>query len=156
MKAKQFHRTATLAALGLMMGGAVTSVAVAQQRFQGGSGSNSVGAANSASASVPMLDRLEKGRWSLTERGAKTPLRSVCVGNMREFIRPEHRAERCAQHVLEDNGNRVSYHYSCQGSGHGHTNILRETNRLIQIDTQGFYNGRPFDRQIEARRIGSC
>lgn len=144
MTAKRFKRSATLAVMGLTLGALTTSVAVAQQNFQ----------ANSASSS--MLDRLEKGRWNLTERGAKAPMRSVCVGNMRELIRPEHRADRCTQHLLDQRANRVSFHYRCEGTGHGHTNILRETNRLVQIETQGFYKGRPFDRQIEARRIGAC
>lgn len=142
--AKRFKRTAAWAALGLSIGVAATSVAMAQARFQGND------------ASSPMLDKLEKGRWSLTERGAKAPMRTVCVGHMREFIRPEHRGDRCTQNLIEDNGTRVSFHYSCEGTGHGNTKILRETNRLIQIDTQGFVNRRPFDRQIEARRIGAC
>lgn len=132
------------AALGLALGAAMTSAALAQNRGPSG---------NSDS---PMLERLEKGRWTLTERGAKAPMRSVCIGNLSEIIRPEHRGQNCTQHRLEESGNRVSFHYKCEGSGHGHTNILRETNRLVQIETQGFVNRRPFDRQIEARRVGNC
>jgi hypothetical protein len=50
----------------------------------------------------------------------------------------------------------VTVHYTCPGSGHGRTTIRKETNRLVQIDTQGIASGSPFSRTFEARRGGSC
>ena len=41
-------------------------------------------------------------------------------------------------------------HYTCPGAGHGRTSIRSETNRLVQIDTQGIADGKPFSQAIEA------
>jgi hypothetical protein len=46
--------------------------------------------------------------------------------------------------------------YTCRGRGYGRTHIRRETSRLVQIDTQGIADGRPFAFAAEARRVGDC
>lgn len=114
--------------------------------------------AHSHSPSKPLLlfSQLEKGQWTLTERGHPAPWRTICFGRMSEMLRPVHRSGDCNQFVIENKPNRATIHYSCTGTGHGHTIIRRETSRLVQIETQGIVNGRPFDHSIEARRTGSC
>ena len=46
--------------------------------------------------------------------------------------------------------------YTCRGKGYGRTQIRRESNRLVQIDSQGIADGLPFSFSAEARRVGDC
>lgn len=105
---------------------------------------------------LAMLDRLEKGSWQLRERGANTVLQTVCIGDARRLIQIHHPRANCSRYVIEDTPNAVTVHYTCPGAGHGRTTIRSETNRLVQIDTQGIAEGRPFSQAIEARRTGGC
>jgi hypothetical protein len=50
----------------------------------------------------------------------------------------------------------VTVQYTCRGRGFGRTHIRRETDRLVQIDTQGIADSRPFAFSVEARRTGDC
>lgn len=107
--------------------------------------------------SLAMLDRLEKGSWQLRERGGQgAVLQTVCLGDARRMIQIQHPRSNCSRYVIEDTPNSVTVHYTCPGAGHGRTTIRSETNRLVQIDTQGIAEGRPFSQAIEARRIGGC
>lgn len=106
--------------------------------------------------SLAMLDRLEKGRWQLTERGSSTVLQTMCLGDARRMIQIYHPRNGCSRYVIEDQPNTVTVHYTCPGAGHGRTTIRSETNRLVQIDTQGIAEGKPFSQAIEARRVGTC
>lgn len=106
--------------------------------------------------SLAMLDRLEKGSWQLRERGGATVLQTVCLGDARRLIQIEHPRTNCSRYIIEDTPTSVTVHYTCPGAGHGRTTIRSETNRLIQIDTQGIAEGRPFSQAIEARRMGAC
>ena len=106
--------------------------------------------------SLAMLDRLEKGNWQLRERGQDGPARTMCLGDARRMIQLEHPRANCSRYVIEDMPNSVTVHYTCPGAGHGRTTIRSETNRLVQIDTQGIAEGRPFSQSYEARRIGPC
>ncbi|MDZ3831413.1 MAG: hypothetical protein U0S50_06305 [Sphingopyxis sp.] len=118
-----------------------------------------VGAAASVPAQAPsltMLDRLEKGSWQLRERGSDTVLQTVCLGDARRLIQVRHPRSGCSRYVIEDTPGAVTVHYTCPGAGHGRTTIRNETNRLVQIDTQGIADGRPFSQAIEARRVGGC
>ncbi|HET6525856.1 hypothetical protein [Sphingopyxis sp.] len=117
------------------------------------------GAATAVPAQAPslaMLDRLEKGSWQLRERGKDSVVRTVCVGDARRMIQVYHPGATCSRYVIEDAPNSVTVHYTCPGAGHGRTTIRSETNRLVQIDTQGIAEGRPFSQAIEARRTGGC
>lgn len=117
------------------------------------------GAAAAAPAQAPslaMLDRLEKGSWQLRERGKDKVVQTVCVGDARRMIQVYHPGATCSRYVIEDRPNSVTVHYTCPGAGHGRTTIRSETNRLVQIDTQGIAEGRPFSQAIEARRTGGC
>jgi hypothetical protein len=42
------------------------------------------------------------------------------------------------------------------GQGYGRTQIRRETDGLVQIDSQGIVNGLPFAFSAEGRRTGDC
>ncbi len=106
--------------------------------------------------SLAMLDRLEKGSWQLRERGKEDVLQTICVGDARRMIQIQHPRSTCSRYVIEDTPNAVTVHYTCPGAGHGRTSIRSETNRLVQIDTQGIADGRPFSQAIEARRTGGC
>jgi hypothetical protein len=106
--------------------------------------------------SLAMLDRLEKGSWQLRERGKDAVLQTMCLGDARRMIQIEHPRANCSRYIIEDTPNSVTVHYTCPGAGHGRTTIRSETNRLVQIDTQGIAEGRPFSQAIEARRTGGC
>ncbi|MBU0823113.1 MAG: hypothetical protein KKA44_03890 [Alphaproteobacteria bacterium] len=106
--------------------------------------------------SLAMLDGLEKGSWQLRERGSDTVLQTVCVGDARKMIQIQHPRANCSRYIIEDTPKSVTVHYTCPGAGHGRTSIRSETNRLVQIDTQGIADGKPFSQAIEARRAGPC
>lgn len=106
--------------------------------------------------SLAMLDRLEKGSWQLRERGQDAVVQTICVGDARRMIQVYHPRASCSRYVIEDTPNSVTVHYTCPGAGHGRTSIRSETNRLVQIDTQGIADGKPFSQAIEARRTGGC
>jgi hypothetical protein len=106
--------------------------------------------------SLAMLDRLEKGSWQLRERGKQEVLQTICVGDARRMIQIYHPRASCSRYIIEDTPGSVTVHYTCPGAGHGRTNIRSETNRLVQIDTQGIADGKPFSQAIEARRTSGC
>lgn len=106
--------------------------------------------------SLAMLDRLEKGSWQLRERGQDAVVQTICVGDARRMIQVYHPRATCSRYIIEDTPNSVTVHYTCPGAGHGRTTIRSETNRLVQIDTQGIADGKPFSQAIEARRAGGC
>lgn len=110
----------------------------------------------SGRVSFPLLNRLEKGQWTLTERGQMKPMRKICLGDASVLLRPEHHGGQCSQYILNNNPVHLSIHYKCTAAGHGNTIIRHETNRVVQIETQGIVNGQPFERSIEARRVGAC
>lgn len=105
---------------------------------------------------LPMLDRLEKGSWQLRERGKDDVIRTLCLGDARRMIQIYHPRSSCSRYIIEDIPTSVTVHYTCPGAGHGRTSIRAETNRLVQIDTQGIADGKPFSQAIEARRMGAC
>lgn len=112
-----------------------------------------------AAADAPtlrMLDQIEPGQWQLTEVGATTPLRSICVRDARVLLQLRHEGVSCSRYVIADTPGEVTVHYTCPGAGHGRTTIRRETGRLVQIDTQGIAQSAPFSDAIEARRVGAC
>ncbi len=106
--------------------------------------------------SLAMLDTLEKGSWQLRERGKDNVVQTICVGDARRMIQIEHPRATCSRYIIEDTPKSVTVHYTCPGAGHGRTSIRNETNRLVQIDTQGIADGKPFSQSIEARRTGPC
>ena len=114
-----------------------------------------LGGAALAQNSLAMLDSLEKGAWELRYRDGATS-RKVCIRSGREFIQLRHSESGCNRFVVEDGKNEVTVQYTCRGNGYGRTNIRKEGGGLVQIDSQGIVDGRPFQFSAEARRTGSC
>ncbi|MDG5752200.1 hypothetical protein P8R33_13880 [Qipengyuania sp. XHP0211] len=106
-------------------------------------------------ASLAMLDSLDKGGWELRYRDGSTA-RKVCVRSGREFIQLRHRGGGCNRFVVEDGAREVTIQYTCRGNGYGRTSIRKETASLVQIDSQGIADGKPFEFSAEARRTGAC
>lgn len=106
--------------------------------------------------SLEMLDRLEPGSWALRERGANSSEERVCIGSGQDLVQLRHPGLACKQVVVLDRPNEVTVQYTCPGNGYGRTSIRRETNGLVQIDTQGIRNGLPFAFAAEGRRVGTC
>lgn len=105
--------------------------------------------------SLAMLDQVEGGRWEMRERSGSL-LQRLCVPDGRHLIQLRHPGVQCDTIVIEDEPARVVVQYICQGRGYGRTRVRRETNRLVQIDSQGIAQGLPFDFSVEARRVGEC
>jgi len=107
------------------------------------------------SAELAMLDALAKGAWNLRIRDNGSQQR-ICVRNGRELIQIQHKQPGCSQFVVEDSANTVVVQYTCRGNGYGRTSIRREGSDVLQIQSQGIYEGTPFSFSGEARLNGSC
>lgn len=105
---------------------------------------------------LAMLDQLEQGRWELRVRGETGANRQLCLRDGRELIQLRHAAAGCSRHIVDDTAAQVTIQYTCRGAGYGRTTVRRETNRLVQIDSQGIADGLPFAFMAEARRVGNC
>lgn len=108
-----------------------------------------------AQSSLAMLDTLERGGWEVRFRDG-TPPRKVCVRSGRELIQLRHDETGCNRFVVEDGNSEVTVQYTCRGNGYGRTNIRKEAAGLVQLDSQGIVDGRPFQFSAEARHTGSC
>lgn len=105
---------------------------------------------------LAMLDGLDAGDWQMRIRDEPdSPIR-LCVANGRDFIQLRHPSQRCKRIVVDDAAAEVTVQYTCPGKGYGRTSIRRESNRLVQIESQGIADGLPFSFSAEARRVGSC
>ena len=105
---------------------------------------------------LALLERLERGQWQLRDRDSSAPPRLMCITDARAFLQLHHPGAQCSRYVVEDTAGSVTVQYTCSGGGSGRTTVVRETDRLVQIDTQGVARGAPFADSIEARRVGSC
>lgn len=121
-------------------------------------------AALSAAVAVPavaqsnglaLLGKLAKGEWTVSYRDG-SPDRKICVRTGQELVQLRHRGANCNRFVVEDGAARVTVQYTCSGNGYGRTSIRRESGSLVQLESQGIENGRPFQLMAEARRTGSC
>jgi hypothetical protein len=106
-------------------------------------------------AELGMLDALTKGAWSLRIRDDGSQQR-ICVRDGRELIQLRHKQPGCSRFVVQDDANEVVVHYTCRGNGYGRTSIRRESNGLVQVQSQGIVDGSPFAISGEARHSGSC
>lgn len=143
-RADRFSRA--LALVGLAVGG-VVAVAVA------------AGPARPVLAAqgngLALLGTLTKGEWTIRQRGG-VPDRRICLRSGAELIQLMHQESGCNQVVVEDGATRVTVQYTCPGNGYGRTGIRRETPVLVQLESQGFRDGMPFQLTAEARRTGTC
>ncbi|MFM5929307.1 MAG: DUF3617 domain-containing protein [Novosphingobium sp.] len=103
-----------------------------------------------------MLDQLTEGRWELRLRGERKPVERICIQDGRSLIQLRHPDQPCDRLVVEDASDSVTVQYTCRGRGYGRTHIRRESDQLVQVESQGIAGGLPFDFAAEARRIGSC
>lgn len=106
-------------------------------------------------AGLAMLDTLARGSWTLHIRDDGSQER-ICLRNGTEFIQLRHRQRGCTRFVAKSGADEVIVQYTCPGSGYGRTTIRRESAELVQIQSQGFQNGRPFSFSGEGRRTGRC
>ncbi|PNU02054.1 hypothetical protein [Novosphingobium guangzhouense] len=104
--------------------------------------------------SLGMLDELTRGGWELRERGGE--VRNICLDNGRRLIQLRHPGVPCSSVVVEDKADQVTVQYTCRGQGYGRTQIRRESDALVQINSQGIVDGLPFAFSAEARRTGEC
>lgn len=104
---------------------------------------------------LAMLGQLEAGRWELRNRDTGSVER-LCLPDTRRLIQLRHPADSCERLVVDDGASEVTVQYTCRGRGYGRTHIRRETNRLVQIDSQGIADGLPFSFAAEARKVGDC
>jgi hypothetical protein len=119
-------------------------------------GALSTGAALSAQGNaLAMLSGLHKGQWAVTSRDGEPP-RTVCLGDAAQLIQLRHLRSSCSRYVVEDAPDKVTVQYTCKGNGYGRTSIRKETNALVQIESQGIEGGLPFQFKAEARRTGAC
>lgn len=137
MKKALFSRLRpVLVATGLVLAGVVTPVAA-------------------QAPGLAMLGDLEPGEWVLQFRNGDTS-RKICLKSGRELIQIRHTDSGCSRFVVEDGSSEVTVQYTCRGNGYGRTNLRRETNRLVQLESQGIADGLPFQFEAEARRVGAC
>ncbi len=108
-----------------------------------------------AQGALAMLDTLDKGGWEVRYRDGSTA-RKVCVSTGRELLQLRHRQGTCNRFVVEDGADEVTVQYTCRGNGYGRTSIRKERSNLVQIDSQGIANGKPFQFSAEGRRTGAC
>lgn len=104
---------------------------------------------------LTMLANLKKGEWTVRFRDGSAP-RKVCLRSGRELIQIQHSQPNCSRFVVEDGADKVAVQYTCPGNGYGRTSIRRETNGLVQIESQGIEGGLPFQFAAEARHTGNC
>ncbi len=109
-----------------------------------------------AAASLAALDGIERGEWTLTERGAKQPYKKLCLGDARQLLQVRHGGASCTRFVVTDTDANAVITYDCIGAGNGRTDLRVETPRLVQILSQGIASGAPFDISLEGRRTGIC
>jgi len=103
-----------------------------------------------------MLDQLQSGNWEIRQRGSDNRVERLCLSDGRRLIQLRHRHPNCARQVVSDEASEVAVQYTCPGHGYGLTRIRRETDKLVQIDSQGVVNGQPFSFSAEGRRVGDC
>jgi hypothetical protein len=105
--------------------------------------------------SLAMLTGLDDGQWEVRYRDGSA-VRKVCVRSGLELIQLQHADSGCSRFVVEDGAAEVTVQYTCRGNGYGRTSVRRESNSLVQIDSQGIAGGLPFQFSAEARKVGAC
>lgn len=105
---------------------------------------------------LAMLSQLQRGQWTVTpDDGSQA--RRICLGSPVQLVQLRHGSRAtCSRFVAEDAPGRVTVQYTCRRDGYGRTTIRRETDTLVQIESQGVADGRPFQFRAEARRTGTC
>lgn len=103
-----------------------------------------------------MLDQLDPGRWELRLREPDGAVERLCLRDGHRLIQLRHAQRQCERFVVSDQPGDVTIQYTCPGHGYGRTHIHRESDRAVQIESQGIVDGRPFNFVAEGRYIGDC
>ena len=80
----------------------------------------------------------------------------LCLQNGRQLIQLRPGAGPCHNMVVQNESSDVTVQYECQGGDYGRTHIRRESDSLVQIDSQGIIRGEPFSFVAEGRHVGAC
>lgn len=102
------------------------------------------------------LARIEPGRWMLRDLADPDGTHGLCVADPAMLLQLRHGAASCSRFVIASSADAVTVQYSCPGAGQGRTTVSVENPRLIQVESQGIADGRPFELRYEGRRIGAC
>lgn len=105
---------------------------------------------------LAVLQGLKKGAWILKPRGSTEEGQRICLGNPEILLQIQHEGASCSRYVIENNPNNLRVSYKCGASGHGVTTIRKESNGLVQIQSQGIENNAPFSFSVEGRQSGVC
>ena len=149
------QRRARYSAMGkTMMAKAKTFLMTCALAFAGGAAfmGNPIAAQNSKLA---VFGALDKGEWTVRFRDGSAT-RKVCLRSGQELMQLRHGRQGCKQVVVTNDAQEATVQYSCRGDGYGRTTVRRETRSLVQLSSQGFADGRPFEFFAEARRTGNC
>lgn len=103
-----------------------------------------------------MLSQLQKGAWEIRHRSPGKGIERICLQDGRGLIQLRHKQSNCERQVIDDSATEVAVQYTCRGRGYGLTRIRKETDRLVQIDSQGVADGLPFSFSAEGRHVGAC
>lgn len=98
---------------------------------------------------------LTKGEWTVKYRDG-SPDQKLCLKSGEELIQLKHGQSDCSRYVVEESPSQVTVQYTCPKEGFGRTQVRRENPALVQIESQGFASGLPFEVAAEARRTGTC
>lgn len=103
-----------------------------------------------------MLKQLQGGVWEIRQRSPGNGTERICMQDGRRLIQLRHKGTKCERQVVADTASEVAVQYTCPGHGYGLTRIRREADGLVQIDSQGVVNDRPFSFLAEGRRVADC
>lgn len=103
-----------------------------------------------------VLAGLAPGEWALHDIGQRGATRAICVRDLMQLAHVNHALGACRRSVVSREGEVATIRYVCPGIGNGVTRLTVESGSIVRIQTQGLVRGAPFDRDIEARRIGAC
>lgn len=106
--------------------------------------------------SLGMLDQLDPGLWQLRLREPGGAVERLCLRDGRRLIQLRHAQNQCERFVVSDQPGDVTIQYTCPGRGYGRTHIHRESDRVVQIESQGIAGGLPFNFVAEGRWVGEC
>lgn len=111
------------------------------------------GGAVVAQASPQILGFLSDGQWALKPVGRSgAESRAICLGAaVAPLAQIEHRGQTCRITTQEISPREVAFSYDCGAGNNGYTRVRAETNKLVQVDTQGFKGNMPFHNRYEAR-----
>ncbi|MEM7703084.1 MAG: hypothetical protein AAF251_14185 [Pseudomonadota bacterium] len=102
-----------------------------------------------------LFEGLTKGEWTVKYRDG-SPDQKLCLKTGEELIQLKHGQSDCSRYVVEESPSQVTVQYTCPKEGFGRTQVRRENSSLVQIESQGFASGLPFEIAAEARLTGTC